>query len=449
MAASADLPSPWYASRRFHAAALGLVGLVVVVEAYFGICARDNDFHYHRGFGQAFLEGQPYRSSFFHYPLSRGFINASLAWLPYRVDRAICYLLAVGLLAVTLHWWRQLAAGRAPLRQGVATAAIIFTLALAGPYVLRDLEDCGLQILLLFCLTAGARCMTLGRPKSSGAWLGLAAAYKLTPLIFLPYLVWKRQWQAAAAMVLSVIATSLAPAIYLGWETTRNCHQQWFACAAHTLQVADPTENGVEPPRHLNQSLPFAINRLLQTFPPGHPLALDHAWFVQFNDLAPAQAKRVIQGVLLVFGLALAWRWRRPWGDGPAGESLAPEWAVMVMLCALLSPLCWLQHLVLVLPCVLLWWQARLGRAALPRWHDGAIALFGVIALLVHRDLMSRGLYELLVSYKVHTLACLTAVTLVLTLPARRRSAAWSPHAVWPDRLRQDRPIGAKAEEAL
>jgi hypothetical protein len=79
-----------------------------------------------------------------------------------------------------------------------------------------------------------------------------------------------------------------------------------------------------------------------------------------------------------------------------------------------------LQHLVLVIPCVFLWCRAWLTGQALPRWHMVAIALFAAIEVLVHREFVSRDVYELLVAYKLHTLAALIALALVLTLPEER-----------------------------
>jgi hypothetical protein len=413
---------PWYTARRFLVAASLLLVVALAVEGYFAICRRDNDFLVHRGFGQAFLAGDPLKAGQFHYLLSRGMINALTAWLPYRADRALHFGTAVVALALSLAWWNQLANRSRPISIPVAAAVAVFTLGLAGAYVLRDLEDCGLQLWLLFYLTAAVHALSLGHSLRCGFWLGLAAAYKVTPLIFLPYLLWKRQWSAAGWMAAFTILFNLAPALYLGWDATVRCHQGWLDFTTRCMACPDPSQNPLEPPRHLNQGLPVAIARFLQTYPPGHPLAMDHPGFVQFGNLDAQMAKRGVQGINLLLGLILAWRFRRQFLMAGQGSDLACEWAAVTLLCAILSPLCWLQHLALILPCVFLWTRAWLAGEALPRWHRIVVPLFALIVLAVHREFMPREWYELLVSYKLHALAALLAIVLVLTLPQDERN---------------------------
>src|SRR5262249_28466914 len=150
-------------------------------------------------------------------------------------------------------------------------------------------------------------------------------------------------------------AWNLAPVLYLGWDTTLDCHRNWLEFSHRCMTIADPSLNPLEPPRHLNQGLAHAVARYVQNYPPGHPLALNHLWFVQFGNLEPHLAKRAVQAVLLLLAGVLAWRFRRPLRTEPDTGDLAHEWAAVTLLCALLSPLCWLQHLVLIIPCVFLW----------------------------------------------------------------------------------------------
>ena len=65
-----------------------------------------------------------------------------------------------------------------------------------------------LTLMVLFDLT-----MTLswrGRTLPRGVLVGIAAAVKLTPLIFVPFLLFTRQWRAARNAVLSFLAVTLA-----------------------------------------------------------------------------------------------------------------------------------------------------------------------------------------------------------------------------------------------
>jgi hypothetical protein len=408
---------------RFLRFSLIAVGVLLAAEAYLGIFLRDNDFLVHRMLGRAFLAGDPCAAHQPQYMPGRSMIDALTAWMPYRVDRALYFAVAVAAFVTALAIWHRLAAAHCPCTRAQAFAAAVFTVILVGCYVKRDLDDCGLQIGLLFLLTLAAVCLQRGHELGCGLSLGLAAAYKTTPLLFFPFLLWKRQWRAAAWMAVFTAVANLLPILYLGWQPTLRYYEAWLACAQSCAAMEDPSQNPIEPPRHLNQGFAPAVARFLQTHPAGHPLTVDHPWFFQPGNLSAAAAKRGVQLVTLAFGLILAWRFRRSWGFAAQGSGLAYEWAAVTALCAILSPLCWLQHLVLVVPCVFLWMRAWLSGAPVPRWHWLIVVPLGLVGLLAHRDLMTESFYELLLSYKVHTLAGLGAVVLVLTLPDSTRAS--------------------------
>src|SRR5438045_418033 len=98
----------WFTANWFLITTAIVLTIVLIIEGYFAICRRDNDFLVHREFGQAFLAGQPWRAGQFHYLPSRGMINALTAWLPYRLDRAFHFATAIVGLAVSLFWWNRL-----------------------------------------------------------------------------------------------------------------------------------------------------------------------------------------------------------------------------------------------------------------------------------------------------------------------------------------------------
>jgi hypothetical protein len=66
---------------------------------------------------------------------------------------------------------------------------------------------------LVLALTWKAR-----RPFLCGAALGFAGNIKYISLVFLPYLLWRRQWKAAGATVVSTLVFALAPALVSGWH---------------------------------------------------------------------------------------------------------------------------------------------------------------------------------------------------------------------------------------
>jgi hypothetical protein len=143
-----------------------VIGMIAVaIESYYAIVKRTNDYSVHLAYGRFFLEGSPFRSdgATAFYPLGRLWLNASLASFEYYLGRTICYLAAVVSLGVTFRIWSELAARAVPLPDEKRTAAIGWTVAILLPILLRDLDECGLQLLLLFFLSAAGYAFAHGR----------------------------------------------------------------------------------------------------------------------------------------------------------------------------------------------------------------------------------------------------------------------------------------------
>jgi hypothetical protein len=238
--------------------------------------------------------------------------------------------------------------------------------------------------------------------------------YKITPVIFLPYLLWKRQWRAAGWMAAASACFCMLPAVYLGWQKDVALHREWLSFVGSTLTLEDPSENGVEKPVLRNQSLPLMLARLVQKYPVGHPLHVESDSYVCLGRVDAPQAKKFVRTVLVCLAFVLAWRFRGSAKVSDQGVSLAGEWAAVCILVAILSPLCWLQHLVLVIPAALLFARAAATRNA-GRWQMVVAGLATALVLLVHRDLIGVALCDMLSCYQPHTIAALLAMLLCLT----------------------------------
>jgi len=232
-----------------------------------------------------------------------GFRGAALAWLALS-------LIALGALAVMLV---SIATGaERPWPRHVAMA---FGLMVLWPPVLHNLAKGQWSIILAALVAAGWRALGRGRPRAAGAWLGLAASLKATPLLLLGFLVWRHR-RAAAVMAATVIAAGLASVAVSGVEPWRT----WLRTAGpNVLAWQTWTANTV--------SLNGLFARLLTSSAFARPL-LDAPW------LARALAGAV--AVLLVAAASLAcWRApRRPAADG----RLFAAWTLLVVL---LNPLGW------------------------------------------------------------------------------------------------------------
>jgi alpha-1,2-mannosyltransferase len=181
------------------------------------------------------------------------------------------------------------------------------------------------------------------RPAVAGVGMGLAAAIKLTPVVFLVYLVVSRQRRAAATAVGTVVAATLLAAA-VDWRTS---WQFWTETLWTTSRVGryDSTPN---------QSAMGLLARLADD-------PLPSAWLWALACV-----------LLLALGLTRAVRAHR------RGDEIT-AFVIVGLTGCLLSPISWTHHLVWVYPAVLL-----LGTAAVFRrswWYlVAAAATYGVFA---------------------------------------------------------------------
>ena len=112
---------------------------------------------------------------------------------------------------------RELAQKVKPASPEIDFAAAALAFLLFAPWVVRDFDECGLQILLLFFLSMAARSLFRGAQTQTGAWPGLAATFKLTPILLVPLLIWKRRFvEAGAVICFVVIFNVLLPSLIWG-----------------------------------------------------------------------------------------------------------------------------------------------------------------------------------------------------------------------------------------
>ena len=399
---------------------LGMALLIVSVESVYALVLRMNDFDVHVRFGSYFLDGEPYRldhGSISFYPLARTAFDGMLAGLGTYPAKILCFIAAVASLVYIARTWIRLARPLIPLPADRELPAVALTVLTLFPFLIRDLDECGLQILLLAGLTAALDAFQRGRKLVCGLWLGAAIVYKATPLLFLPLLVWKREWKAAGWTALFTVLWSLTPALYLGWNEMVVQQQNWLTMSQSILskQAAYPSVPGIEEPKIQNVSLRAGIARYLETWPAGHPLNVDHPWFFQFGNLDPVTAKRVVMVAILLLGTLVALRMRKPWVDPPQNWNLLAEWGTACVFVALMSPICWRQHLITALPCAYL--AVRSNLAQKMNWRWGAVALVTVIVLCSRREVIGRDLAHVVLTYKLDTLAVLLLSGLALSLP--------------------------------
>jgi alpha-1,2-mannosyltransferase len=373
------------------------------------------DLHVYRMGGAAVLHGRDlYQLRFawlsFTYPPFAAVVFTALAAVPWGVAAAVLTGASAVALPVALYMALRLPR---PRRE---PAALVWPLALAAAVVAIWLEPVrtALGYGQVDILVALAVLYDLTRPDTSrhkGAAIGLAAGLKLTPAIFVVYLLITRRYRAAAtatAVFAGTVAVGFAvlPASSVWYWAGR------FANPGRVSQIQDPE----------NQSLLGALARTMHTadvLPVGLPLA----------------------AVVAVAGLALAAAAARR-GDEALGFSLCAITGLLV------SPISWTHHWVIAIPALpvagLAVYRAyRAGNmAAAGLGHAGIIGVAVIGWDRLARNLPGANWLDLSTKALMHSVAYVLIGLLVLALaagyrllPARIRGIAdrsgmekrWSP----------------------
>jgi hypothetical protein len=265
---------------------------------------------------------------------------------------------------------------------------------------------------ILFLVLLAFTLFRARRVAAGGLSLAVAASAKAVPILFLPYLLYKRAWREFGWTVafLAILNVALPVAVF-GPARALGSWRTWRAVAGR--ETADPT------PHFMNQSLPAALKRLLTTAgsarDPIHYAVAD--WSARGVQMAFAAAA-------LAAALVLAWRFRRhprDWAD----PRTAAELAILLGAMVVVDPLAWKAHyVVLIVPYTFAWWALRrLPEGAPGRWWSRALwwGSFACITLSAPA-LLGRHLRDVLESLNVILVGALLLLALAVSLVDRSGS---------------------------
>lgn len=288
---------------------------------------------------------------------------------------ALAWFYAKVLMAVLACVWvfRLVGPGMTDRAKGLAVLLSLQPL-------LGDLSHNNVNIFILFLVAACLELYRRGRDTGAGLVLGLAIACKVTPLLFVAYFGWKRSWRVLAATAAGLVLwLALVPGAVFGFERNAELLTDWFKLMVRPALV----ENRVTS-EHPNQSIPGVVYRLLTRspsfleYPDNIPTP---AAFHNLADIGVANARRLVQGCLVAFGLVVVALCRAPRGER-SGPRFAAECALIVLGMLLFSERTWKHHAVtLVLPfAVLTTWLFAPETA--PRTRRALAAVLAAVALL-------------------------------------------------------------------
>jgi alpha-1,2-mannosyltransferase len=267
----------------------------------------------------------------FTYPPLSAVLFSVFAAMPYWLTRGLVTMASFLALSVST----VLVAGRLDNRLKWTVgplAAVVTTFALEPVMSTFDFGQVNLALMALVVVD----CLAVKRFR--GVLVGLAAAIKLTPAVFVLYFLVKRDWKAAATSFVSFVGFGLLGFLF----APNDSREYWFST------VFDPSRIGGLAYMN-NQSIRGLLHRLSP----------------------PPMIETVLWAVLTIMVLALAWRATRR----AANDVIALTAIGVAGLLA--SPVSWSHHWVWAAPAFLaLGWQ--LWQTRVWRW---APALIGALAV--------------------------------------------------------------------
>lgn len=152
----------------------------------------------------------------FTYPPGFAFIMTPFAMMPMGLRLFVWYVITVGATVGVYKLAEKLTEKLFDEPFGLVEQgwARILALILSIKFALAVLENQAYDTLSMLFVMIGLTGLAKGREMWGGAAIGFAAAIKATPLIFLPYLIVKKRFVAAAGFTVVLLLVSYAPDIF-------------------------------------------------------------------------------------------------------------------------------------------------------------------------------------------------------------------------------------------
>lgn len=311
--------------------------------------------------------------------------------------------------------------------------------------LIGDLQHGNVNILILFLVIAALYAYCCNRDLLCGLLLALAISCKVTPLLFLPYFAWKRQWRVLLASAAGLgLFLVVIPGLFLGFRENLDQLLDWAR-----VMVLPFVKDGLVTAEHHNQSLPGVVYRLLTHSPSfvAYPNGtLEPVEFHNLADIGVAGAKWIVRGCQALFALVVVRTCRTPRVER-GGWRLCAEFALVLVGMLIFSERTWKHHCVtLMLPFgVLAYVSATQTRTMFARIMLGALLVTVIALMLTASGMLPERAADLAMVYGPYLWAFLLLVAALATVLWRFRApAAPSPSG----RLRGDSECDRAADLA-
>jgi hypothetical protein len=301
--------------------------------------------------------------------------------------------------------------------------AKMIAVVLAAHPILGDLSHGNVNIFIAFLVFAALELLRRRCDTVAGVVLGLAVACKVTPALFLPYLLWKRAWKAVAGCLLGLVLwLFVVPGLALGWGHNLTLLASWYDGMVRPFVV-----DGQVTSEHANQSIPGIVFRLLTNEPSaieydeddGRPVPSE---FHNVADVGPGAARLIVRGCQAVFVVAVVLLCR---SRSRQGLWFAAECSLVLLGMLLFSERTWKHHgVTLALPYAVLaaFLATRPLGPGLRAYVVGTLALVGVLTI-GPGALPEKG-QDLALTYGTHTTAFLLLTAAVCVVMGYERRTA-------------------------
>ena len=303
-----------------------------------------------------------------------------LAKMPPMWGALTWFYLKVGMTLLSLRWvFKLIETAEIPFPLWARVATVLLSI---GP-IIGDLEHGNVNLFILFLVMAALTAFRNRRDVIAGLLFGLAVACKVTPALFIPYFLWKRQWRVlagCAAGLMLFLWPGFVPGLCLGWDENQKQVGSWYREMVYPFVV-----EGKVTSEHNNQSLPGLVSRLA-THSPSFSTYINGVYtpteYDNLVELSPAGSRWLVKGCMALFALVVVWRCRAP-TQPRQGWRLSAEFGFILLGMLLFSERTWKHHCVtLVLPFAVVCYH--LAAQPMSRWlRASVIGGLAAVALLM------------------------------------------------------------------
>jgi alpha-1,2-mannosyltransferase len=320
---------------------------------------------------------------------------------PY-LARGFWIILNYGVLLLILDMVSRLVYGRRLTLSGanatvsLASSAILVPIMLTLPFLLYHFMYQQVNLIIFALTLGGLMLQEKGRGFLGGLGLGLAAAMKVMPVLFVPYLAYRGRWKPALYALAATVAFSVSPIVVFGPHRFLLDFKTWL-----TICRQNPWGTG-----SANQSIYAMWDRFL-----GHgivPFISPGTFFLPMSSDPRVRIAWMLSIACTGVVVLLAFRGRPPLGS----LSSRLEWSVVFLISAIFGPVGWKHYLVvLILANALLYalYRSEELEAGTRRVLGAVLLIYFLLSLATSHDVVGRSLVQ-----RFETGAIITYAALIL-----------------------------------